>query len=71
MKSVRETFHTIEICEKEEVELGPYYWVDSSGNIYCHCVGNPLALFTEKSQWKFDKPNRTAGKCCLFIPNIQ
>jgi hypothetical protein len=58
------------ISQNPEQKQFPYYLVDASGNIRCHCVGHPLAVYTEKKQWKCAKPNRIAGKCSLFIPNI-
>jgi hypothetical protein len=63
--------HNNYLRHNPEQKAFPYYWVDSSGNIHCHCVDNPLAVFIEKLQRKCAKPNHTGGKCFLLIPNIQ
>jgi hypothetical protein len=53
---------------KEQVRY-PFYLVDRTGQIHCHCEGNPLAFIDKEKGWiKCGKLNRKNNKCCLFIP---
>ena len=57
------------IRNNKEQERYPFYLVDCTGQIHCHCEGNPLALIDQQKGWiKCRKLNRKNNKCCLFIP---
>jgi hypothetical protein len=54
--------------QKEQQEH-PYYFLNATGHIVCHCPGFPLAFVDNVKEWaKCGKRNRAEGKCSLFIP---